>query len=305
MTPVFAIMVLCAFLVLASLGLLLVTQRQEVTRRRIEAITGRQAARIAAEKERAGLVTRGLVGLGNLALSARLFSAATIDATSRMLAGASIRGETAVAQFFGAKIMLLALLPVVAWTIASTLDLSSNQHTFAAIGGAITGLLAPDAMVRNRRNKRVVALERGLPDALDLLVICTEAGLALEAALERVTRDISTVWADVAEEFSVTSAELRITSDRRGALVALGTRLDIDCFRRLSVTLVQSMQLGTPLSRALRGLAAEMRQEQLIRYEAKAAKLPVMLTVPMIVFIMPTVFLVVAGPAAIQVMRQM
>jgi tight adherence protein C len=144
-----------------------------------------------------------------------------------------------------------------------------------------------------------------LPDALDLLVLCVDAGLAFEAALERVTREIASVHPAIAEEFAITVNALRISTDRRAALMDMGARLDLDFMRQLAGTLVQSLQLGAPLARSLRQLAQELRREQMVRVEAKAAKLPVLLTIPMVIFIMPTVLLVVGGPAAIQVIRSL
>ena len=155
------------------------------------------------------------------------------------------------------------------------------------------------------RAQYLAAVERGLADALDMMVICAEAGLALEASIERVASEIRAAHPAVASELSLTSGEMRVTNDRRIALVNMGVRTKLPSLKRLGGTLVQTVQYGTPLGQALRTLSVELRQETLTRFEEKAARLPVLLTMPMILFILPCVFIVVGGPAAIQISRQL
>ena len=181
-------------------------------------------------------------------------------------------------------------------------DMTHNGGTGVA---AILGLLAPDYIVKSMRKSFLQKLDRGLPDALDMMVICSEAGLGLEPAITRVAAEIGHAHPAVAEEMRQTASELRIISDRRVALQNMGNRTGLDSLKRLGATLVQTMQYGTPLSQALRTLSSEMRTEALTRFEERAARLPVLLTVPMIVFILPTVFAVVGGPAALKVMASL
>ena len=220
-----------------------------------------------------------------------------------LLAGANLRGEMAVAAFVGGKVLLLVGLPIIGWLLAGLLKQTGYVQMIAAAAGAVLALVAPDMVLGRRRRHRLTAIDRGLPDALDLLVICVDAGLAFEPALDRVTRELAAVHTEIAEEFAVTANELRIASDRRSVLLDMGARLDVEFLRRLASTLIQSMQIGAPLSQALRLLAQELRQEQMIRFEARAARLPVMLTLPMVAFIMPTVLLIVVGPAVVQLLR--
>jgi tight adherence protein C len=138
-----------------------------------------------------------------------------------------------------------------------------------------------------------------------MMVICAEAGLGLEPAIARVANEIVHVHPALAQEMARTSNELQMMSDSRIALTSMGTRTGLDCLIRLGSTLIQTLQYGTPLSSALRMLATEMRQEMLTRFEERAARLPVLLTMPMILFILPCVFLVVGGPAIIKVMDVM
>jgi tight adherence protein C len=165
------------------------------------------------------------------------------------------------------------------------------------------GLLFPDVVVRYRRKRYLQRVEQGLPDALDLLVICSQAGLGLTTAITRVAEEMQIGGQEVGLELALTANELQLMADSRVALANMGNRTGIDGLTRLGTTLIQSMQYGTPLSHAMRVLSAEMRQETLTRFETRAARLGVLLTLPMIVFILPCVFMVVGGPAAVQVFR--
>jgi tight adherence protein C len=167
---------------------------------------------------------------------------------------------------------------------------------------AVIGLMVPDFVVRSIRKRYLRGVETGMPAALDLLIICAEAGLALEAGLERVAEEAQEGARAAANELRITASEMKLLADRRQALVNMGKRTQLDSMIRFGATLAQSLKYGTPLTQALRVLAAEMRQTVLTRFEAKAAKIPVLLTIPMILFILPCIFVVVAGPAAVQVM---
>jgi tight adherence protein C len=171
------------------------------------------------------------------------------------------------------------------------------------VAAGVAGLLLPDVVVRYRRKHYLRRVERGLPDALDLLVICAQAGLGLTAAIARVAEEMQHGNQDIGLELALTANELQLMADSRQALLNMGSRTGIDGLARLGTTLVQSMQYGTPLTDSMRVLSAELRQDTLTRFETRAARLGVLLTLPMVVFILPCVFLVVGGPAVIQVLR--
>jgi len=244
-----------------------------------------------------------VAGLGASVLRGKLLSASTIEGLQQTLRAAGFRGERALGLFLGAKIMLLLVMPVATGIGAFLLGIDDRQVLLATLGGAVVGLLLPDMIASSLRKSYLKRLEKGLPDALDLLVICAEAGLSLQPAMQRVSDEIGPVNPSVAAELNLTLHELRILTDRREALARMGSRTKVEALQRLAQSLVQSLQFGTPMSQALRMLAAELRQEQLLRFEARAARLPVLLTLPMVFFILPTLFLVVGGPAAIQVMK--
>jgi tight adherence protein C len=202
-------------------------------------------------------------------------------------------------------LLTLIGLPLLAWLLVARTGWSPPVRLAAIAGAGITGLLLPDHVVKTLHKRHLQSVERGLPDALDMLVICSEAGLGLEPAIERVGREIAHAHLDVAEELLNVAREMRLNADRRVALMNMGARTGLASLRRLGVTLVQTLQYGTPLSQALRTLSSEMRQEALTRFEARASRLPALLTVPMIVFILPCVFLIVGGPAVVHIMLVM
>ncbi|MEZ5825631.1 MAG: type II secretion system F family protein [Geminicoccaceae bacterium] len=165
----------------------------------------------------------------------------------------------------------------------------------------VVGFIAPDFVLNQKRSKRTLAIQRALPDGLDLLVICAESGLSLDVALTRVSDEIGDASPEMSEELSLAAIELNFLPDRRQALSNLADRIDLPSIRGVVNTLIQTEKYGTPLSQSLRVLAAEFREERMLKAEEKAARLPATLTVPMIVFILPTLFIVLAGPAVIDI----
>jgi tight adherence protein C len=243
----------------------------------------------------------GLVGgIGGAMTRGRLLSARTIAELEQTLHAAGLRGDQALGVFLGAKAAGLLVLPLATFMGLAASGIAGQALLFATVGAAICGMLLPDLVARRMRKRYLAELERGLPDTLDMLVICAEAGLGLEAAVQRVAVEIRPAHRAVGTEFALMASEMKILADRRQALVNMGERTGVETLKRLATTLSQTLQYGTPLAQALRTLAAEMRQEQLIRFEARAARLPVLLTLPMIVFILPTLFLIVAGPAVLR-----
>ncbi|HVL29407.1 MAG TPA: type II secretion system F family protein [Sphingomicrobium sp.] len=170
---------------------------------------------------------------------------------------------------------------------------------YAVTAGALIGSYkAPDIWLKNRVNKRSNAIRKGLPDALDLLVICAEAGLTVDAAFGRVARELGKAYPELGDEFGLTAIELGFLNERRQAFENLATRVDLEAIRGVVTTMIQTEKYGTPLASALRVLSAEFRNERMMRAEEKAARLPAIMTVPLILFILPTLFIVILGPAS-------
>ncbi len=271
--------------------------------RRIRAVRRARGAVVAGAGPEGPMVVRAIAALGNAIGRSGLLSARTLADFEQTLAASGFRRGNGLGLFIGSKLVLMAALPLIALLLTRALALATLSRAGLALAAAVIGMLAPDFGTRWLRRRYVRRLQRGLPDALDLMVICSEAGLALEATINRVAIEIRHAHPEVAQELDLTAHELRIITDSRIALQNAGARTGLEDLKRLGTTLIQTIQYGTPLSQALRTLAAEMRQEMLARFEARAARLPVLLTLPMIVFILPCVFLVVAGPAILQVVR--
>ncbi|RME61602.1 MAG: type II secretion system F family protein [Alphaproteobacteria bacterium] len=217
------------------------------------------------------------------------------------------RSRDAVVIFAFCKIALPIVFPVLTAIGVFGLDLfdlSAQGKWFAISGSGIIGLMAPDILVRNQTEKRQAAIRKGMPDALDLLVICAEAGLTLDAALARVTRELGPAYPELGDEFHLTAIELGFLQERRQALDNLAFRVDLPGIRSVVTTLVQTERYGTPLASSLRVLSAEFRNERMMKAEEKAARLPAIMTVPLILFIMPCLFIVLMGPAACRISDQ-
>jgi tight adherence protein C len=170
------------------------------------------------------------------------------------------------------------------------------------IGCAYFGMYSPNLFLKNKIQRRQVSIKRAFPDALDLLLICVESGMSIEAAFRKVSEEIGTQSVALAEEFTLTTAELSYLPDRRQAYENLVQRTGLDGVKAVGIALQQSERYGTPLGTTLRVLAQENRDMRMSEAEKKAAGLPPKLTVPMIVFFLPVLFVVILGPAAIKVM---
>ncbi len=228
-----------------------------------------------------------------------------VEHLSLRLARAGWRSRDAVIVYLFAK----AVLPfVTGGTTLLYFGISNNPHGNPALHlgivalGFIGGFFGPDVLIKNVSDRRIKEMTKALPDALDLLVICAEAGLSLDAAMTRVGREIGGNSPVLAEELSLTAIELGFLPDRHTALNNLINRTNMAKLRALVNSLVQTERYGTPLANSLRVLSAEFRDERMLRAEEKAAKLPAKMTVPMIVFILPALFIVLGGPALLQVM---
>ncbi len=169
--------------------------------------------------------------------------------------------------------------------------------------GAFSALLfagykGPEIYLSNKSKKRTDLIRKGLPDALDLLVICAEAGLTVDAAFNRVAKELGRAYPELGDEFALTAIELSFLTDRKMAFDNLAYRVDLESVRGVVTTMVQTERYGTPLASALRVLSAEFRNERMMRAEEKAARLPAIMTIPLILFILPVLFVVILGPAA-------
>lgn len=298
---VFMLMLVCS-----GVMMLRQSRQQERFAARVRLIHGQAPVFKAAAAEREAIKVasmRAIAGLGQLILRSGLLSAGTRTQLEHTLAASGLHGANGLAAYIGAKIMLMVGLPVMAWALLHDVTLPSMMNTLLPPASGVLGLMGPDWLLGRRRKRYQARLQIGLPDALDMMVICAQAGLGLGPAIVRVATELQNAHWEVAQELEQTANELHMVSDARIALVNLGTRTGIEGYKRLGTTLIQTMQYGTPLTDALRTLSAEMRQDALTKFEERAARLPVLLTMPTILFILPCVFLIAGGPAIIQIMR--
>ena len=217
------------------------------------------------------------------------------------LAFAGIRKkEYAVAVIF-ARMVLPIVLGLVAATLlywTNTFPEWSSFKRFAGFAGAvILGYKGPELYINNIASKRTDAIRKGLPDALDLMVICAEAGLTVDAAFGRVAKELGRAYPELGDELTLTAIELSFLTERRMAFENLAYRVNLEAVRGVVTTMIQTERYGTPLASALRVLSAEFRNERMMRAEEKAARLPAIMTVPLILFILPVLFIVILGPA--------
>ncbi len=238
----------------------------------------------------------------------RLLGTKESESIARKLSAAGWRSKDALVMFLFFKLALPFVFggaAVLALYVLALWPMPPMAKLFVALLGTVIGAYAPEIFVRNAADRRKKALRKGLPDALDLLVICAEAGLSLDAALNRVARETRRASPELADELALTAVELGFLPQRRAALENLSARCGLEQIRGVVNTLLQTERYGTPLSQSLRVLAAEFRNERMMKAEEKAAKLPATLTIPLVVFILPTLFVVLLGPAILSTIDNM
>lgn len=235
----------------------------------------------------------------------KLENLAASSQVRRRLVMAGWRTQSAMVTYTFMRLaasVFLAFFTLIAVSIQQRYGFGLTQQlTFAGVAG-VFGFYLPQFVVTNVVERRQKEMTLNFPDSLDLLTICVEAGASIEGAFARVTEEIADASVVLAQEFGLTSAELAFLGDRTKAYTNFAERTGLPAVRALATSLIQSETYGTPVAMALRVLSQESRDERMARAEKKAAQLPAQLTVPMIVFFLPPLFVVIMGPAIIKVM---
>lgn len=251
-----------------------------------------------------GLAPKGLSIARRLVARFKLLGGAQAQDAQLKLERAGMRSRDALTVFLAAKLSLPLILGVITGVAVMWLEIFGALPELVALGiaGAAVGLgyAAPDIYCRNLSDRRKQVMRRALPDALDLMVICTEAGLNLDSSFQRVAREFRGGCPELADEFELAAVELGFLPERRDALTNLERRTDLPAMAALTGTLSQAERYGTPLAQSLRVLAAEVRDQRMMKAEEKAARLPAILTVPMVMFILPALFIVLIGPGILR-----
>jgi len=269
--------------------------RREQLKAGIVASTSKRRAKLQSKNETADRMRTFLNSL-------KVLQDEQLKAAQVKLMQAGIRSKDLAVIVIFARLVLPIVFGggVVLWVYAfdGLATWTSWKRTGVVLTSLILSYKAADIWIDNMVTKRVAAIRKGLPDALDLLVICAEAGLTVDAAFGRVAKELGRAYPEAGDEFALTAIELGFLTDRRSAFENLAARVPLDSVKGVVTTMIQTEKYGTPLASALRVLSAEFRHERMMRAEEKAARLPAIMTVPLIMFILPVLFIVILGPAA-------
>ncbi len=233
----------------------------------------------------------------------KLINPADSDGIKSKLAQAGMRSEAHLytyAFFRFVAPILFGLLTALYLFVLADVEMGATAKLLYSFGAAMIGFFLPQIIIKNKIQNRQKNIQKVFPDAMDLMVICVEAGLSMEAAFHRVADELQEQGPELAEELGLTTAELAFLPDRRQALTNLSDRTGLPAVKALVTALAQAEKYGTPVSVSLRVLSQEQRDERMSRAEQKAGALPAQLTVPMIVFFLPVLFIVLIGPAVIK-----
>lgn len=270
-------------------------ERREQLKAGITASTARRRAKLVKTNQATDQMRSFLSGL-------KVLQDDQLKEAQMKLAQAGIRSKDwAVAVIFGRMVLPIFIggtAALLLYGVGMFPEWGGAKRFMAFAGALLLSYKAPDIFIDNQVQKRSAAIRKGLPDALDLLVICAEAGLTVDAAFARVSKELGKAYPELGDEFQLTAIELSFLTERRMAFENLANRVKLDAIKGVVTTMIQTEKYGTPLASALRVLSAEFRHERMMRAEEKAARLPAIMTVPLILFILPTLFVVILGPAA-------
>jgi tight adherence protein C len=269
--------------------------RAAVTKRSTRADGGRSSAWQSGAISFMKLSTKGL----------SIMKGRQVTETRKLLVSAGYRSRDAIVVFTFFKLVSpIAFLGAGAIYVygLDPIGRGSLVDLAAVVAAALVGSKLPDIILKNKRTKRVDSIRKALPDTLDMLVICAEAGLASDAAMKRVVAETGKRGSFLSDELNHTALELSFMPERRTALENLAQRVPLPAMQAFVTTMIQAEKYGTPLAKAFKVLSEEQRKERFLRAEEKAGRLPATMTVPMMLFILPALFIVLIGPAVLDVL---
>ena len=270
------------------------------TRRRAESGAGTRGENNRAQQRGTGAARKVASTLAQAGSVLAPVGASERAKLAELLRRAGFSQKEALSVFLTAKVATAALAALGAW-IGATQTAAGAEHAVvqaaSALAGFVVGGILPEYAVRAIRNQRTARIDRALPDALDLLVMCVETGLTIERALATTAEELRPIEQNLSAELSLMEAELRIGRDRRTVLQAMYERSDAEGLKDMALSLMQSDRYGTPLGKSMRNIARNQRVQRQTQVEAAAARLPVLISIPMLTMIVPGTMLLIAGPA--------
>jgi tight adherence protein C len=284
--------------ILCAIRLWTIGQRED-RQRRLEALRGS-----ALQRKTLARMMPWHRRLGVMIASKQLVNAAEQQKLLVELSAAGLKGHHHLATLLAAKLVGAVAFVVLFWLFLQWTGYFTGSpwvQLVALAAGFIAGWRFPEAVISRIAARRRARLEIGFPDALDLLVICAEAGLALDQAIEEVGRHLKRSSPEIAQEFMITAAEMQVLPDRSQALDNLARRSGLVSLRSLVAALSQSIRFGTSVADSLRVIASEMRAERTVRFEERAARLPVLLTIPLMGFILPSLMIIIGAPLVFRI----
>ena len=287
---------------LSALNLWRIGEREDREKRLLQALHGDPLRRAEERKiSRPPWYQR----FGTKIAATRIIGTAKQESLLAALVAAGVKGHGNLAALIAAKVCGGAVSVPLCWLLLEWRGLFAGVPTLrlpVLAGVLILGWRSPEFILSRLAKRRRIRLETGMPDALDLLVICAEAGLSLDHAIQQVGNVLHSSSPEVAKEFAATAAEMRVLPVRVKALENLAERTGLASLRSIVITLNQSIQFGTSLAESLRTLAAERRAERLAHFEERAARLPVLLTLPLMAFVLPSLIVVIATPLVLRIL---
>ncbi len=292
-----------AMFVVVAGGLTLIGARLWVRPRAVvERITGADAAALQRPQRHPSLAFRELLNKLGSMLPA---SPKDVTVMQRRLIRAGYRNPAALRYFYGAKMLLALTLPIFAGLLVAGSPSTADNKLLTVLGAAGLGFFAPNEFVRRKARRRQRQIRRGLPNALDLLVVCVESGLGLDQAIVQTAKDLERAHPEISEEFALVNLELRAGKRRIEALRNLAERTEVEDLRKLTAVLIQADRFGTGIAQTLRAHSDYMRVQARQQAEEKAAKLGVKLVFPIFFCILPSLFVVTVGPIMVRVVREL
>ncbi|MBI4876255.1 MAG: type II secretion system F family protein [Acidobacteria bacterium] len=298
-----SILVACVLFIAVTLGLSLAGMRLWVRpKEAIERVTGATAAVQESAPLHPSLVFHHLVRSIGALLPA---SPKDVGAVHRRLIRAGIRSESAIKLLYGAKASLAVLLPLLMTAVVARGNAAPENKVIAVLAAGAAGFFAPNEYLKIRARRRQKQIQRGLPNALDLLVVCVESGLGLDQAILQVAKELEHAHKEITEEFTFVNLELKAGMRRVEALRNLAERTSVGDLKKLVAVLIQADRFGTGVGQSLRAHADYMRVQARQVAEEKAAKLGVKLVFPIFFCILPSLFVVTVGPIAVRIIREL